>query len=589
LADTALPHDIERGIAALERRLGGEGALRRVRSRGQELASFDFVLPPDFLGVKRTARIGFLRGFPQSRLVVHIEPAAFLDWPHVMAKSVCLFGPRDEPAGGEPEEAVLKTVDQLGELVHLAMPTVSQKDRDAEFAREIRSYWGQQFTHLSDVQLVLAELPEAAVPLYALTDAELRKGIPIVLLGPSSQALRMATARFALRNSQVKAPAAAGFFLPLESLPAVRLPEPDCLVEWLGTACSASDLGALRTWLDTEAQSFRFLILRLPHAGGVPVFQPLVLRASGLSESAPVHFGRRAGRRGRAAPKPGPPARFEFVRLHVIAPEVVHSRAMEGSDRLRGAHVVMVGVGSLGGAMAANLARAGVGRLTLVDPEELEADNLGRHPLGTRQLGQKKADALAQRLNEDVPTVRVASISSHIQWGGTKAGEALAHADLVLVSSADWRSELWLWERKRSGAAWALLQVWSEPHAVAGHALVSPPGYPDDPQALFDANGEFRHCYSTDWPNGGVVFQPACGDSFIPGGPVALAAIATMGAQAAIDVLTGAVAAPRWYALSRGAGPVEAGGGAYCGPALADGVVSETRVRSWPMPPDSGP
>ncbi len=102
MAEPELPYAVQRGIAALERRLGGEGVLRRVPSRGRELAGFDLKLPPDFLGVERTARIGFSSTFPQSGLSIQIEPSAFLEWPHVMEGSVCLFGGTRRARGRRP-------------------------------------------------------------------------------------------------------------------------------------------------------------------------------------------------------------------------------------------------------------------------------------------------------------------------------------------------------------------------------------------------------------------------------------------------------------------------------------------------------
>ena len=48
--------------------------------------------------------------------------------------------------------------------------------------------------------------------------------------------------------------------------------------------------------------------------------------------------------------------------------------------------------------MADMLARAGVGRLTLVDPDNLEANNLARHVLEDKWVGNKKVFAMAEHL-----------------------------------------------------------------------------------------------------------------------------------------------------------------------------------------------
>ncbi|MFW6322092.1 MAG: tRNA threonylcarbamoyladenosine dehydratase [Guyparkeria sp.] len=71
----------------------------------------------------------------------------------------------------------------------------------------------------------------------------------------------------------------------------------------------------------------------------------------------------------------------------------------EGLDRLRGATVLVAGLGGVGGACAESLARAGVGRLLLLDHDHFVASNLNRQLLATRSvLGRSKAEVAAERL-----------------------------------------------------------------------------------------------------------------------------------------------------------------------------------------------
>jgi molybdopterin/thiamine biosynthesis adenylyltransferase len=53
------------------------------------------------------------------------------------------------------------------------------------------------------------------------------------------------------------------------------------------------------------------------------------------------------------------------------------------------------------------LVRAGAGRLTLIDPESLKVENVGRHILTSRDVGRPKVEALAQRLLEIDPELDV--------------------------------------------------------------------------------------------------------------------------------------------------------------------------------------
>ncbi len=86
------------------------------------------------------------------------------------------------------------------------------------------------------------------------------------------------------------------------------------------------------------------------------------------------------------------PAERRFDRL-------VRLVSVRGFRRLQDAHVVVFGVGGVGGYAAEGLARSGVGRLTLVDYDVVCATNLNRQiqALATN-VGKPKAQALADRL-----------------------------------------------------------------------------------------------------------------------------------------------------------------------------------------------
>ena len=54
---------------------------------------------------------------------------------------------------------------------------------------------------------------------------------------------------------------------------------------------------------------------------------------------------------------------------------------LEGQSRLAASHVALVGCGATGAAAAGLLARAGVGTLTIIDRDFVEASNLQRQML----------------------------------------------------------------------------------------------------------------------------------------------------------------------------------------------------------------
>ena len=69
----------------------------------------------------------------------------------------------------------------------------------------------------------------------------------------------------------------------------------------------------------------------------------------------------------------------------------VHGRGHDARQKvLAEKYVVIAGCGSVGGPVAQQLAMAGVGQSTLVDPETLTWSNIGRHPLDQNSSAFRK-------------------------------------------------------------------------------------------------------------------------------------------------------------------------------------------------------
>jgi molybdopterin/thiamine biosynthesis adenylyltransferase/rhodanese-related sulfurtransferase len=80
----------------------------------------------------------------------------------------------------------------------------------------------------------------------------------------------------------------------------------------------------------------------------------------------------------------------------------------QGQRRLAQGSVLIVGAGGLGSPAAIYLAAAGVGRIGLVDFDEVDETNLHRQVLyGTRDVGRPKLEAAAARLHDLNPEVTV--------------------------------------------------------------------------------------------------------------------------------------------------------------------------------------
>ena len=81
---------------------------------------------------------------------------------------------------------------------------------------------------------------------------------------------------------------------------------------------------------------------------------------------------------------------------------------MDGQRRLRGARVLLIGVGGLGSPAALYLAAAGVGVLGLADFDQVDLTNLQRQILhATADVGRSKLDSASERIAALNPGVTV--------------------------------------------------------------------------------------------------------------------------------------------------------------------------------------
>ncbi len=89
---------------------------------------------------------------------------------------------------------------------------------------------------------------------------------------------------------------------------------------------------------------------------------------------------------------------------HILLDEL----GIEGQERLLAAHAVVIGAGGLGSPVALYLASAGVGRITLIDHDQVDATNLQRqiaHNL--ERVGSPKAESARTAMHAINPEVRI--------------------------------------------------------------------------------------------------------------------------------------------------------------------------------------
>lgn len=115
---------------------------------------------------------------------------------------------------------------------------------------------------------------------------------------------------------------------------------------------------------------------------------------------------------------------------HILLPEL----GIDAQGKFAAARALIVGAGGLGCPAAQFLAAAGVGHLTLCDPDRVDLTNLQRQVLyATADIGLPKTAAAGTRLNAVNPEVRVTAVPERL--ARDRLTREVAAADVVLDCS----------------------------------------------------------------------------------------------------------------------------------------------------------
>ena len=199
----------------------------------------------------------------------------------------------------------------------------------------------------------------------------------------------------------------------------------------------------------------------------------------------------------------------------------------EGQKNLAAATAVIVGCGALGTVQASLLARAGVGRLRLIDRDYVEESNLQRQILYTEEdarTGLPKAEAARRHLLAANSGVGIEALVADLN--PADAEELLGGSDVILDGTDNFETRLLINDYAvREGIPWIY-------GAAVGSYGIAMPILPDESAC-------FRCVYPE--PPGGV--QPTCETAGVLGPVTSM--IGSIQAMEALKILAGRAASVR--------------------------------------------
>ncbi|WP_413380846.1 ThiF family adenylyltransferase [Alkalihalobacillus sp. 1P02AB] len=226
----------------------------------------------------------------------------------------------------------------------------------------------------------------------------------------------------------------------------------------------------------------------------------------------------------------------------------------QGHSRISDKRVTVVGIGSLGSRICFELARAGIGRFTLVDKDSLDIDNIYRHELGISDVYFKgtdryyhfpKTEAMKRAMENKFPFIEVEYETSDILEILYREPQLLLESDLVIIALGSPTEELFVNElmRQMDGAP-PIIFTWLDPLGLGGHALSTKKGTKGCFQCLFSRPDAPRRLIANQasFAAPDQYFRKSlagCQSVFTPYGSIDALETAVMATRLVLRVLTG--------------------------------------------------
>lgn len=211
-------------------------------------------------------------------------------------------------------------------------------------------------------------------------------------------------------------------------------------------------------------------------------------------------------------------------RRHLVLPEIGGA----GQQKLKAAHVAVLGAGGLGAPVIAMLAAAGVGQMTIIDDDAVDLSNLQRQFIHrTEDQGISKVES-AQRFVQAL-NPHIAIRLHQLRLTEDNAAELISGATLVIDGSDNFAARRAL---AKAAEARAIPMVTGAVNRFDGSLSVIAPHLLDDKQRPAP---RFADLYPEDPPEG---LLAACADIGIVGALTGI--IGSLMAMEAIKLITGA-------------------------------------------------
>lgn len=473
--------------------------------------------------------IQFDEDFPYSRVGLYwLEFDLLPPRPHVEREGkLCLRSP---VLPLEPLRSVQAAIREGIELLRKN----AKGELDADFNQDFQAYWNYN----ADAVLAASMLPPIAQSTFAVAAVTERRRYIFANKEDARRWWRNRSSQFVRNLPRVA-------LIKLTALPLPnQFPKNAKELLWLVENYSVDGRQVLAELLKPIPKSAIVAFVGLDNDGGQRVFACLLSRPVG-KDKAYVHWKQMTrGYRRHHVPIDILCDRYELKRFRMEVLDVALSRVPHDvKGNLENKKVAIIGCGAIGSGVARFLALSGVGSLLLIDPENLDWENIRRHELGALDVGFSKSQVLAARLRAQVPDITsIEHSTKSIQQIIRTDPNAFDQFDLIVSATGDFIADSAIAHLQSSKSFnGPIVFSWMEAYALAAHAVVTVPGLAPF-EAGFDDNGTFKLQASQNT-------KPApqeCGGNTTPFGVIETAQAQAITSQLALEVLRGIVPGGTW-------------------------------------------
>lgn len=469
------------------------------------------------------------QAFPNARARIQLSKDAVLRIPHIEHEGkLCFSGDAGPSSGASPME-------RIGEMLWRFADEFYNPWRagmlDGHFEREPRNYWAIHVdNHASERDAITAVYTfDARRETSRIYKANLVQPSRWLLAGTDSALSDRIISSLGLRATQIIRTLVAEIPVDCEFTPA--------------------------TWPNTQPQLETLLALRLApadwerfssHSKQHPIHRVVLLSAPSCGYAFLLRGGPATVVVNGNTKRAFPTNRMVPLTVSRIDPSWAYGRDQHPQVAMRQQrHVLVCGAGALGSQIIDQLARAGVGRISIVDAEVIVAANVGRHLLGVESIALAKASGVAREVQRKNPACQLHGyVTTAEAW---LQRNTLKDVDFVvdLTGEPDVRFAI---EGARQAHPRPLLIGWMEPYVAAAHACQLALGC----SWLISSVDTLEQLQAVSWPPDVMQQEPGCGSQFQSYTQAAAAHAVALIAESTLELIDGKVESSRIRSWVRG-------------------------------------